>query len=249
MNARGLAIIVIVAGGLLTPSRRAEAAEQRSNPLTTAAAEVTSCAQAQMVVDQLLAAAMLQVDAARQTNAASDLRVAVDSLQATLRDARAQLAPCATVTPDQSMDHSKMPMGTTPAARPASPVTPPAAPVDHSKMPMGTPPAPKPGTPVKPPAAPMDHSKMPMSTSPAAKPAAAPASKPAASDGAMDHSKMAVGQPAGATAQAVDPVCGLKVDPAAAPQATHEGRNYSFCSEKHRQLFQKTPAKYLPKGK
>ncbi len=38
-------------------------------------------------------------------------------------------------------------------------------------------------------------------------------------------------------------------DPVTAPQATHQGQTYSFCSEQHRQLFQKNPAKYLPKGK
>lgn len=255
MNARSVGIVVILAAAAVAPLRGADAAQQRPNPPTTAAADVTSCAQAQMVVDQLLATAMVRMDAARQTNAAADLRGAVDSLQSTIRDARAQLAPCATATPDQPMDHSKMPMGNTPAVKPGT-AKPPAAPMDHSKMPMGAPPAAKPGGAAKPAAtvkpataAPMDHSKMPMGATPAAKPAAAPAGKPTTSGAAMDHSKMAMGQPADTTQQAVDPVCGLKVDPASAPQATHQGRAYSFCSEQHRELFQKTPAKYLPKGK
>jgi YHS domain-containing protein len=196
--------------------------QQSPAPPTTAAAEVTQCVQAQMVVDQLLAAGMLRLDSARQSNAAVDLRAAVDSLQTTMRDARAQLAACATRPPAAPMDHSKMPTATAPAAKPPG-----AAPMDHSKMPMGASPAPKPATGGKPPAAaPMDHSKMPMGSGPAAKPA-----------------------PAEAKAQAVDPVCGLKVDPASAPQAKHESHTYSFCSEQHRQLFQKNPAKYLPKGK
>lgn len=167
MNARSVGIVVILAAAAVALPRGADAAQQRPNPPTTAAADVTSCAQAQMVVDQLLATAMVRVDAARQTNTAADLRVAVDSLQSTIRDARAQLRPCATATPDQP----------------------------------------------------------------------------------MDHSKMAMGQPADTTQHAVDPVCGLKVEPASAPQATHQGRAYSFCSEQHRELFQKTPAKYLPRGK
>jgi len=121
------------------------------------------------------------------------------------------------------MDHSKMPMGTTPVAKPA--------------------PSAKPSTP-----APMDHSKMPMGDAPAAKPAPAKDGKPGAPAAPMDHSKMPMDAP-DAAAQAVDPVCGLKVDPASAPRATHQGRAYSFCSEQHRELFQKTPAKYLPKGK
>ena len=144
-----------------------------------------------------------------------------------------------------------MPMGTTPATKPGPGGKPAPAPVmDHSKMPMGTTPEAKPAPSAKPSTpAPMDHSKMPMGATPAAKPAAAPAGKPTTSGAAMDHSKMAMGQPADTTQQAVDPVCGLKVDPASAPQVSHQGRAYSFCSEQHRELFQKTPAKYLPKGK
>ena len=226
MSARSIGIAVILGVVASAPLRGAGPGEQQSAPPTTAAAEVTTCAQAQMVVDQLLAAAMLRVDAARQTNAATDLRAAVDSVQSTLREVRAQLAPCAKAMAEQPMDHSTMPMGTPTAAKPMAPAKPLAAPMDHSKMPMATPPSAKPKPPVKPPASPMDHANMP-----------------------MDHSKMDLAQSPGTTSQAVDPVCGLKVDPASAPKATYEGRAYSFCSERHQQLFQKDPAKYLPKGK
>jgi P-type Cu+ transporter len=50
-----------------------------------------------------------------------------------------------------------------------------------------------------------------------------------------------------ASAQATDPVCGLKVDPATAPSAKHQGHTYYFCADQHQQLFQKNPAKFLPK--
>lgn len=46
---------------------------------------------------------------------------------------------------------------------------------------------------------------------------------------------------------AVDPVDGLKVDPSTAPQATYQSQTYYFCSEQHRELFLKSPAKFLPK--
>ena len=216
MRAMRIGVRVVVIAAVTVLSGATAVAQQPPGPPTTAAAEVTQCAQAQMMVDQLLATAMQRLVSARQSNAAADLRAAVDSLQNTMRDARAQLATCASTQAAAPMDHSKMPR----SAAPTTGGTPaPAAHMDHSKMPMGTPPAAKPGTPAKPPAAPMDHSKMPM------------------------------GQPADTTQQAVDPVCGLKVDPASAPQATHQGRAYSFCSEQHRELFQKMPAKYLPKGK
>ena len=172
-------------------------AQQPPGPPTTAAAEVTQCAQAQMMVDQLLATAMQRLDSARQSNAAADLRAAVDSLQNTMRDARAQLAPCASTQAAAPMDHSKMPMGTTPAAKPA---------------------------PTK-------------------------GGKPGASEAPVDHSKMPMGAPPEADSQPVDPVCGLKVNPATAPQATHQGQIHYFCSEQHQQLFQKNPSKYSPKGR
>lgn len=200
------------------------AAQQPPGPPTTAAAEVTQCGQAQMVVDQLLASAMQRLDSARQSNAAADLRAAVDSLQNTMRDARAQLAPCA--------------------------LTQRAAPMDHSEMPMGSTPAPKPPTGAKPPApAPMDHSKMPMGNTPPVKPAPVKGGKPGPSGAQVDHSKMQMPTSDAAVPQAVDPVCGLKVDPGSAPHVVHEGNTHYFCSEQHRQLFEKNPSKYLPKGK
>lgn len=58
----------------------------------------------------------------------------------------------------------------------------------------------------------------------------------------------AAGNP-GPAPQAVDPVCGLKVDPTTAPSAGYQGQTYHFCSDQHRQLFQKDAAKYLPKEK
>jgi len=249
----------------------------QSNTPTTASAEVMQCAQAQMVVDQLLAAATARMEAARQANTAADLRAAVDSLQGTVRDARAQLAPCATMQPSAgaamdhskmpmgatptakpapgampamspAMDHSKMPMGATPTAKPAPGGKPPAAaPMDHSKMPMGATPAAKPAPGAKPPAAaPMDHSKMPMGAAPAAKPAPSAAPPPAAP---MDHSKMPMGGAPDDKTRATDPVCGLKVDPATAPKTALGGQTHYFCSEQHRELFQKNPTKYLPKGR
>ncbi len=230
--------------------------QQTATP-TTASAEVTQCAQAQMVVDQLLAGALARLETSRQANTAADMRATVDSLQNTMRDVRAQLASCtaAQAAGNASMDHSKMPMGPTPAkpaagGKPEAPGAKPAvspAPMDHSKMPMGSAPAAKPATAAKPAApAPTDHSKMPMATAPAAKPA--PGAQPAPS-APMDHSKMAMAATADTSTQATDPVCGLKVDRAVAPHASHEGKSYSFCSEQHRELFQKNPAKYLPKGK
>jgi len=47
--------------------------------------------------------------------------------------------------------------------------------------------------------------------------------------------------------QAVDPVCGMAVDPKTAASATHEGVTYYFCSEEDRAKFLKDPAGYVKK--
>jgi YHS domain-containing protein len=64
----------------------------------------------------------------------------------------------------------------------------------------------------------------------------------------MDHSKM----PMGAEAQqgkVMDPVSGLRVDPATAPKTTYQGQTYYFSSEKTRKEFLESPAKFAKKPK
>lgn len=56
----------------------------------------------------------------------------------------------------------------------------------------------------------------------------------------MDHGKAPQGQ-------AVDPVCGMAVDPKTAASATHEGMTYYFCSEEDKARFLKDPAGYAKK--
>ncbi|MGD9812714.1 MAG: HAD-IC family P-type ATPase, partial [Sphingobium sp.] len=51
---------------------------------------------------------------------------------------------------------------------------------------------------------------------------------------------------AGASDKAVDPVCGMTVDPATTPHhARHEGREYHFCSAKCRERFEARPDMFL----
>jgi YHS domain-containing protein len=282
---------LLLAGlAMLGSAAPAHTQQTPSTPPTTAAAEVMQCAQAQMVVDRLLSRANTRLEAARQTNSAGDMRAAVDELQATLRDVRAQLAPCANVQPatDAHAGHTMPNVQPPPPAAPGTssmgPATDrpaPAAVAPGAKAPAGAvdphaghvmPAAPakprptaKPAPGAKPPSGakpstppPVDHSKMDMGAP--AKPAPArgkptPGSKPSGSPPAVDHSKMDMSTPAKAApaqsakpeAQVTDPVCGLKIDPATAPSTTHQGQMHYFCSEQHQQLFQKNPAKFLPK--
>jgi YHS domain-containing protein len=287
----------------------AQAQQTPATPPTTASAEVMQCAQAQMVVDRLLSVANGKLETARQFNSATEMRAAVDELQATLRDVRAQLAPCANVqpAPDPHTGHPMpsaaaaaapgapvmKPGATAPPAATSKPaaadphvghVTAPAAPTAAKPAAVPTtkasptpadphaghttttakPAAPtkrpstsaKPSAAAKPPAEPhAGHTMPPAKPAPATKKAAPPAPKPASpakppasGDPHAGHtpSKEPPATTANEQAEATDPVCGLKVDPKTAPTAQHQGRTYYFCSDQHRQLFSKNPAKYLP---
>ena len=93
-------------------------------------ADMAACSQAQPSIQNIIVAATARLESARQSNSPAEMRAAIDSLDAALRDIRTQLAPCATLAdPDAGR---KMPnMQATPAAA-ASPATPKAAstPVD-----------------------------------------------------------------------------------------------------------------------
>jgi YHS domain-containing protein len=75
---------------------------------------------------------------------------------------------------------------------------------------------------------------------------AGPAADPHAGH-AMGAATAPAATPTPAPAEAIDPVCSMKVDPKVAPRADHQGKTYYFCSESDRQLFLKDPAKYIKK--
>lgn len=51
-----------------------------------------------------------------------------------------------------------------------------------------------------------------------------------------------------AAEKAVDPVCGMEVDPATAPSVTYQGKTYYFCSDGDKAKFEKSPEQYLKKS-
>lgn len=57
-------------------------------------AELTQCLRVQPVIANVIEAAMARAEAARLSNAPTELRAAVDQLEAALRDVRAQSEPC-----------------------------------------------------------------------------------------------------------------------------------------------------------
>lgn len=62
-------------------------------------------------------------------------------------------------------------------------------------------------------------------------------------EGMMGHGMMHSG--GDAAKMAVDPVCGMKVDPETAPSATYEGKTYYFCSAEEKAEFEADPESFL----
>jgi Cu+-exporting ATPase len=64
--------------------------------------------------------------------------------------------------------------------------------------------------------------------------------------GNLDDGRVVFGaRPAAAQTKARDPVCGMLVDPSAAPHATHGGHSYFFCSPECKTKFESDPEKFL----
>jgi Cu+-exporting ATPase len=64
--------------------------------------------------------------------------------------------------------------------------------------------------------------------------------------GNLDDGRVVFGaRPAAAQTMARDPVCGVLVDPSAAPQATHGGHSYFFWSPECKAKFEGDPERFL----
>lgn len=246
--------------GLSTPVWAAQqAGHQTGTPQTPPASQraVAECAQGQPLAMRTIDAANVRLEAARQDNSPRAMRAAVDDLQDALRQLRAQLAACAALqaaapadphaghTPStpQTPGTPVMPPGSpTPALATATPGAPAAKPADpHAGHTMPAPARPAPPSATKPGAA-------------VAKPGA-PAPKPA--DPHTGHAMPSASAPSKPTAsgeakrdvpkEAIDPVSGMKVDPATAPSTTYKGKVYYFASAQDRLKFIRNPETYLKK--
>lgn len=50
--------------------------------------------------------------------------------------------------------------------------------------------------------------------------------------------------------QLVDPICGMRMNPEEAPAvATYNGRSYYFCSDTHKEEFERNPTFWVEKAK
>jgi YHS domain-containing protein len=109
-----------------------------------ASTEMARCAQAQPVVEKIIAGGMARLESARQSNSPAEMRTAVDQLQAAFRDIRAQLAPCsaAAAAADPQAGHTMPGTSQTPpkVADPhAGPAMPPAPASPKSPSPKPAP--------------------------------------------------------------------------------------------------------------
>ena len=94
---------------LLTPSLAgAQHEAHRAASPESSNADVAQCLRVQTAIDGIITNAMNRAEASRLSNAPTELRAAVESLEAALRDIRAQSAPCsaAAASADPPAAHS-----------------------------------------------------------------------------------------------------------------------------------------------
>ena len=202
------------------------------------AAGFAQCAQAHAVVTPELEAARARLEMARQTNSAAAMRAAIDALDAVLRNVSLQLAPCGELSAVMTgpMAGHVMP-GSSPTAAP-----PPAAEPAKQAAPAGPTLTTTPGHNMA--ATPAPGARKPAASPPRAETPATSKKEaaPAAADAHAGHAMTTAANPA---ARLADLMCQPEVDPKTAPRATYQGKAYYFCSTVDRDLFLKSPAKYL----
>jgi YHS domain-containing protein len=239
---------------------------------------VTQCVESQRQSLGLVEAANARVESARQSNSPSEIRASMADLQRSLLDMRTVLARCTELqqaldaAPAAASiaghDMSNMPgMANAPGATAPQAADShaghvmPAAPSAQGAANMPAPPAPAAADPhaghATPPIAATaaaaghaGHAVVPQARTAAGNAPAAVGTGSAKADTHAAHATSAgeAASPAGQAA-AIDPVCGLTVNPADAPSATHQGQTYYFCSLQHQRSFLKEPPKYNPKAR
>jgi YHS domain-containing protein len=246
MSTYNLRLAVALAASLIPSLGSAQHEAHQPASTQASSAELTQCLRVQPVIDNIITAATSRAEAARLSNSPAEMRAAVESLEAALRDIRAQSAPCSTAAASTD-PHAGHTMPTTQPSAGAPPAKAPAGAADpHAGHTMPSAPAAKPA-PSKPstPAADPHAGHATSSAAPATKTSPA-AAKP---EGAKPADPHAGHSPAKQGDKQMDPVNGLMVDPASAPKTTYQGQTYYFSSEQSRKEFLENPAKFAKKPK
>lgn len=253
MRTQNLRLAIAIAASVIPSAAWAQHEAHQAGTPQAPSAELTQCLRVQPAIENIITAAMGGAEAARLSNSPTEMRAAVESLEAALRDIRAQSAPCATAAASvdphagHTMPTTQPPTGTPPAQAPAGATDPHAGHVMPGAAPAskGTTTAkPAPGKPSTPAAADPHAGHTKPDAAPATKPAPAP--KPEAAKAGDPHAGHSSGQQGD---KQMDPVNGLMVDPATAPKTTYQGQTYYFSSEQSRKEFLENPAKFAKKPK
>jgi YHS domain-containing protein len=257
MKTHNVRLAISVAAALVPVAALAQ--HDAHQPAAQSSPELISCAHVQPLVENIIAAATMRLESSRQTNNASEMRMAVDQLAAALRDIRVQLEPCKTLAAaadphaEHTMPGMPQPGGAAAAPSPAPSTADPHAGHAIPPVPARSQAAPSAGpahgaAPTKPNADPHAGHAMPgASAAPKRAPASKPApAKPERAQSADSHAGHASGQQSN---KEMDPVNGLMVDPATAPKTRYQGRTYYFSSEQSLKEFLANPAKFAKKPK
>jgi YHS domain-containing protein len=224
MSTYSLRLAIVTAAALIPNIAWAQHDAHQSASSRAPGVDMTQCLRVQRVIENMITAATARAEAARLSNSPSDLRSAVDQMEAVLRDVRVQLAPCgaAAASTDPHAGHT-MPSTPSPAATPPAQANRPTSDPHAGHATPNAASAPKPSATSKPSAPRPDAAKT--------------------GDPHAGHSEAPSGD------KQRDPVNGLVVDPASAPKTTYQGQKYYFSSEQSRKEFLESPAKFAKKPK
>jgi YHS domain-containing protein len=123
MSNRNRRLGIALAAALIPAEVAAQHDAHQSASPQAPSSELTQCARVQPIIENIIAAAMSRAEAARLSNNPTELRAAVEHLEAALRDIRAQSTSCSTAaaSTDSHAGHT-MPMqppSSAPTAAPA----------------------------------------------------------------------------------------------------------------------------------
>jgi hypothetical protein len=112
--------LAIVAAAALVPGLAW--GQHEGHPATgtpAGSAELTQCLRVQPVIERIITAATARAEAARLSNSPTELRAAIEHLEAALRDVRARSAPCAAAAASSDPHAGHATSSPAPAAKPA----------------------------------------------------------------------------------------------------------------------------------
>ena len=121
MNTSNVRLAFVIAATITPGVAWAQHDAHQAGATRAPGADITQCVRVQPVIENIITAATARAEAARLSNSPTELRAAVDHLEAALRDIRVQSAPCAAAAASTGPHAGH----TTPATQP--PATSPAA--------------------------------------------------------------------------------------------------------------------------